>query len=63
MGIITDLFFAIGNICKWTFEHLLSPIGVIFGWAFTFVLIGMLAWWLKKLASFGNDPEKKYDEI
>ena len=63
MGIITDLFFVFGDICKWTFEHLLSPLGVIFGWTFTFIGIGLLGWWLKNLASFGNDNEKKYDGI
>ncbi|GGE88306.1 hypothetical protein SAMN05443634_10726 [Chishuiella changwenlii] len=63
MGVITDLFFAIGDFCKWTFENLLSPIGVIFGWLFTFIGIALMGWWLNKLAKFGNDNEKKYDEI
>ena len=61
MGIITDLFFAIGDICKWTFEHLLSPVGVIFGWLFTFIGCALLGWWLYKIASFGTENEKRYD--
>ncbi|MGV0922670.1 hypothetical protein [Empedobacter tilapiae] len=61
MGIITDLFFAIGDLFKWTFENLLSPIGVIFAWLFTIVGIGLMAWWLVKIASFGTENEKKYE--
>jgi hypothetical protein len=61
MGIITDLFFAIGSIFKWTFENLLDPIGYVCGWLFTIVGTAMLAWWLVKIASFGTENEKKYN--
>ncbi len=61
MGLITDLFFAIGNFFKWTFENLLEPIGYWSGWIFTIIGIGLLLWWLKQLLHFGNDNEKKYN--
>ena len=61
MGIITDLFFGLGNISEWTFENLLEPIGYISAWAFTFIGIALLGWWLVKIASFGTENEKKYD--
>ena len=61
MGIITDLFFAIGDIFKWTFDNLLDPIGYVSGWLFTIIGTALLAWWLVKIAGFGTKNEKKYD--
>lgn len=60
MGLITDLFFAIGSVFTWAFETLLVPIGYWAGWFFTAVGIGLMIWWLARLVEFGNDNEKDY---
>ncbi len=60
MGLITDLFFAIGHLFKWSFENLLLPIGYYADWIFTFIAAGFLVWWLSKSLSMGSDNEKDY---
>ncbi|MBF0597705.1 hypothetical protein [Faecalibacter rhinopitheci] len=60
MGLITDLFFAIGSLFKWMFETLLLPIGYWAGWFFTIVGISLIIWWLYRLTQFGSENEKDY---
>lgn len=60
MGLITDIIFGIGYLSTWTFENLLVPIGYAFDWILFIVGMGLMAWWLYKLAQFGNENEKDY---
>lgn len=60
MGLITDLFYAIGDVFTWSFEHLLLPIGYWADWLFVIIAAGLLVWWLSFLLSMGNDKEKDY---
>ncbi|MFV0305711.1 MAG: hypothetical protein ACK5IC_09560 [Moheibacter sp.] len=61
MGLITDLWFGLANMFKWLFENTLVPIGTVTNWILFVVGIGLLAWWLFKLAQFGNENEKDYE--
>lgn len=61
MGLITDIFFGIGYLFTWTFENILAPIGTAFDWVLFIIGMAMIAWWLYKLAQFGNDNEKDYE--
>jgi len=60
MGLITDLFFAIGDVFKWSFENILLPIGYWADWIFTIIGAGLLVWWLYKLLQMGSENEKDY---
>lgn len=61
MGLITDLFFAFSNFCKWMFEHTLVPIAYVTDWILFVVGMVLMGWWLVKLKQFGNDNEKDYE--
>lgn len=61
MGLITDIFFAFSNLCKWLFENILVPIGHSFDWILFVVGMVLMGWWLFKLKQFGNDNEKDYE--
>lgn len=63
MGLITDFWFGLAKLFKWLFENTLVPIGVAMDWILFIVGLAMIAWWLFKLAQFGNNPEKDYDGI
>ncbi|HUH36117.1 MAG TPA: hypothetical protein VL022_09820 [Moheibacter sp.] len=60
MGLITDMFFGLGNFFKWTFENVLLPIANVADWILFIIGMGLMAWWLFKLSQFGNDNEKDY---
>lgn len=61
MGLITDILFGFGYLCKWTFENLLVPIGHVADWLLFIVGMVMLGWWLYKLNQFGSENEKDYE--
>lgn len=60
MGLITDMFFGLSKMFTWSFENILYPIANVADWILFVVGAGLLAWWLFKLAQFGNDNEKDY---
>ncbi|ADX67701.1 MULTISPECIES: hypothetical protein [Flavobacteriales] len=60
MGLITDIFFALGSFFEWSYG-LLKIIGEPLVWLLFIIGCGLLAWWSMKLVHFGNDNEKKYD--
>lgn len=61
MGLITDIFFGLGDMFQWTFRNLLVPIGHVADWILFIVGSVLLVWWCIKLASFGNDRETEKD--
>lgn len=61
MGLITDMFFGLAHFFKWSYESILLPIAKTTDWILFVVGMGLLAWWLFKLAQFGNDNEKDYE--
>ena len=60
MGLITDMFFGLANIFKWSFENILYPISLYMDWLLFAIGAGMLIWLLFKLREFGDENEKDY---
>ncbi|MDX9704249.1 MAG: hypothetical protein RBT46_00890 [Weeksellaceae bacterium] len=60
MGLITDMWFGLADFFKWSFEEILVPIAKVTDWALFIIAMALMAWWLYKLAQFGNDNEKDY---
>ena len=61
MGLITDIWFAFANLCKWLFENILVKIGTSMDWILFVVGMVMMGWWLYKLVQFGDENEKDYE--
>lgn len=59
MGLITDIFFALGDFFTWSYG-LLEWIGTPLDWILFIVGMGLLGWWCLQLLKFGNDNEKDY---
>lgn len=60
MGLLTDMWFGLANLFKWSFENVLLPIGKVTDWILFIVGMSLLIWWLSQLLKFGNENEKDY---
>ncbi|MFA5618893.1 MAG: hypothetical protein WDA08_01160 [Weeksellaceae bacterium] len=60
MGLITDIWFGLGNMFKWLFENTLTPIATSVNWILFFIGIGLLVWWLYQLYKL-TGPEHEDD--
>ncbi|MDD3458265.1 MAG: hypothetical protein PHO74_02170 [Weeksellaceae bacterium] len=60
MGILTDFWFGLGYFFIWTFDYILVPIANSFDWILFFIGLGLIVWWLYKLAQFGDKEDREY---
>lgn len=60
MGILTDFWFGLGHFFLWTYKYILEPIADVSDWILFVLGVGLIGWWLFKLASFGNKEDKEY---